>query len=655
MFLSRSLGSFEPYLAMRAWVSARWLWAGVALAGLAGLVVLIHLALRRERDRKDLHGRLREADTGLDRMAEAMCLERQEAEARLQELAKDLEVQVAARTAALQESEARVQGFLRHAPAAIAIKGLDGRLLLVNRRAETLIGTCLAATPGKAIEDLFPPDVVARVRAQDEQVLRDRQELQVEEQVAMADGSLRDYLIQKFPLVDPAGCCWGLGVIATNITERKRCLRAQVQRQKLESLSLFAGGLAHDFNNLLGAMVGNVDLARLELGPSGHFEALDQLIGRAAGLVEQILAYAGLGQAEVRTLDLNQVVEDAARLLRASLPRNVMLRLEPWGEPLPLEGDPVQLQQVVLNLVLNAAEAMANEDPGGSITLGTRSGSFDQAALDSGFQGQGLEPGFYRILEVTDPGPGIQAQALERIFDPFFSTKNSGRGLGLAAVQGILKAHHGGCQVASVPGTGCAFTILLPAMPSRDPEQPAPEALARTFQGTGTVLVVDDEDALRNVAVAALRRMGFTTLEARDGVEAVRAYEENWDRIRLILLDLTMPRMGGGGGLPGTPQGRGHHPHPSHQRFRVRGGPATVPGHGPGGVPPEALLASGTLGCGAGRPGQPGGRGGVAGPSAKGDGGLDPRIRDRPAAARWPAQGHRQVLQPARGRHRGAG
>jgi hemerythrin-like metal-binding protein len=465
---------------------------------------------------------------------------------RRQALAGDLEVQMATRTAELQESDARLQGFLHHAGVAIGFKGLDGRLLLANREAEEMISLWTGA--GRDPADRATLD---RVRQQDERILASREAFQFEDTLALPDGGSRDFLIQKFPLLDATGHCWGIGFIGTDITERKLAEQAHLQHQKLESIGLLAGGIAHDFNNLLGAISGNLELANLELGGFGpaksQLRTVEELVARATGLVAQILAYSGRGQPRVETLDLNGQVEGMIRLLRASLARNAALQWQP-GFGLPaVKGDPAQIQQVLMNLVLNASDAVAPR--GGTITIRTGLETLSQALLDRHFPGQMLAPGKHLTLEVSDDGAGMAPEVLERIFDPFFTTKFTGRGLGLSAVQGILRAHGGGIQVESSEGEGTRFKLVLPALATPEPEAGARAELAAArfdaYQSHGTVLVVDDEDALRAVAAAALGRCGFDVLEARDGLEALRCYAANRDRIRLVLMDLTMPNMDG--------------------------------------------------------------------------------------------------------------
>ena len=463
--------------------------------------------------------------------------EHREAEARLKSLARDLETQMATRTAELQESEARLQGFIRHASAAFAFKGLDGRLLLANRRAEALAGLSEAVTP----------EAATQARKDDERVIASREELQTEETVTFSDGCERTLLIQKFPLLDGVGRCWGVGVIGTDITERKLAEQAHLQHQKLESIGLLAGGIAHDFNNLLGAMSGHMELARLETAPDAavlaHLSTLEELIARAASLVAQILAYAGKGKFQVQTLDLNAEVEGMLRLLGATLSRNATIRWVPAPGLPGLEGDMAQIQQVIMNLVLNASDAVAGQ--GGTITLRTHLEHLTREVIDRHYPGQPLKPGPHLVLEVADDGPGMSPQVKERIFDPFYTTKFTGRGLGLSAVQGILRSHGGGVRVLTEAGRGTTFRLLFPALISAKPAPFLEPVGLGAYHGTGTVLLVEDEDALRAVAKALLIRLGFEVLEGRDGLEALQAFHAHRAQIRLILMDLTMPRMDG--------------------------------------------------------------------------------------------------------------
>ena len=322
----------------------------------------------------------------------------------------------------------------------------------------------------------------------------------------------------------------------------------ELQLQERAFLSLLAGGISHDFNNLLGAMIGHVELARMELEEDApvlaRLQAIEDLITRASGLVEQMLAYAGKGRYREQILDLNSQGEAVTRILRSSLAGKVSLDWEPAPDLPPMAGRLAQIQQLIVNLVLNAEEALPPE--GGLVTVRTACRLLDLAALQRDFPGQAMEPGPHLILEVADQGRGMTPEVQARIFEPFYSTKPGGRGLGLSAVQGIVRSHGGGLQVSTGPGRGTTFRIAFPVAAGRE-EAPAAgvEGQLQAFQGQGTILVVDDEDALRSVAVEALARMGFATVEARDGLEALEAFQAKREHIRLVLMNLTMPRMDG--------------------------------------------------------------------------------------------------------------
>jgi hemerythrin-like metal-binding protein/PAS domain S-box-containing protein len=479
--------------------------------------------------------------------------EARRAEERLQALAVELETKVRTQTAELRQSEARLRGFIQHAPVAIAFKGRDGRFLLINPIFEAFVGKPEAEILGRTLPELLPRESCRSCLEKERQVLERMEEVQSEEQFSWGGGPPRTCLAQRFPLVDGAGQCWGVGVIISDITMLKQAEQTHLQAQKLESLGILAGGLAHDFNNLLGAMAGNVELAQLvpaspEVMP--FLDTLEGLIIRASGLVQQILAYAGRGRTEARALDLNRQAEETVRLLRSSLSRKAALQFVPDPALPPIQADPSGLQQAIMCLVFNAAEAVEGEEEGGIITVRTAQRDLDLAVVDR-FTGQALQPGRYVVLEVADSGPGLAPEVLERIFDPFFTTKFAGRGLGLSAVLGTVRAQRGGIQVTSEPGRGSCFRLLFPAATRLAPEGPAAEPeleqeqAAADYRGAGTVLVVDDEESLRTAAARALQRIGFTTLEAGDGLEALRVFEANRTQIRLIVLDLTMPRMDG--------------------------------------------------------------------------------------------------------------
>jgi PAS domain S-box-containing protein len=348
--------------------------------------------------------------------------------------------------------------------------------------------------------------------------------------------------------------CWRLYGAAQDITERRRDAEERQRfeeqmrhAQKLESLGVLAGGIAHDFNNLLMAILGNADLALLTLPPASptrqHLQEIERASRRAADLCRQMLAYSGKGRFIVERHDLSELVREMAHMLEVSVSKRATVEHR-FASGLPaVEADATQVRQIVMNLMTNASEALG--DRRGTITITTGTRNFHQAFLRESLLGGDLIEGEYVYLEVADTGCGMDAATRERIFDPFFTTKFAGRGLGLAAVLGIVRGHGGAIRVQSAPGQGSTFTLLFPAVLGivRAPTRRA--GAGADWQGAGTVLLVDDEEAVRTVGTWMLERSGFQVLTAADGNEALGVYRQHADAIVCVLLDLTMPGLSG--------------------------------------------------------------------------------------------------------------
>ena len=329
--------------------------------------------------------------------------------------------------------------------------------------------------------------------------------------------------------------------------ERRKIEEKMQEAQRLESLGVLAGGIAHDFNNLLGAMLVNAELAGSSLPPGqpAH-ENLSEIVlagKRAAELCQQMLAYAGKGKYQETRFDLNHLIKDTVTLLRAVIQKKADLRLCLDGALPPTLGDSSQIRQVIMNLVINASDALG-ENPG-SITVETRGETVDRATLNSAVVGSELPEGNYLLLEVRDTGCGMTEETRSHIFDPFFTTKFTGRGLGLAAVLGIVRSHRGALLLDSTPEMGTTFRVLLP-IAAGSVEEPAPlDEVSEQWKGHGSILVVDDEAPIRTAAARVLEHFGFTTHLARDGQEALEILERSHAEIRLVMTDLTMPRLSG--------------------------------------------------------------------------------------------------------------
>ena len=326
-------------------------------------------------------------------------------------------------------------------------------------------------------------------------------------------------------------------------------LQAQVLHgQKLESLGVLAGGIAHDFNNLLSSILGNVDLARLYLpeGAGAHqfLEEIERAAQRSADLSNQMLAYSGKAKLVRGRFDLNALIDEMAGLLRTSISKKVTLHVDLSPQLPHLEGDATQIRQIVMNLITNASDACGSH--AGSIYISTEPRQLDRGYLQSAILGERLSPGDYLVLEVRDTGCGMDPETRNRLFDPFFTTKKDGRGLGLAALLGILRGHKGAVRVESEPGKGSRFEILLPVPGSIDPARAATGRSPQTsWRGEGTILLVDDERTIRIVTRRLLENLGFRVLLAENGREAIEVFRQHAEGLRAVVLDLMMPEVDG--------------------------------------------------------------------------------------------------------------
>ncbi len=333
-----------------------------------------------------------------------------------------------------------------------------------------------------------------------------------------------------------------------DITDRKRFDQQLRQSAKLESLGLLAGGVAHDFNNLLTGIMGNAALV-LDATPadSPDREALRDIVKssqRAADLTRQMLAYSGRGRFIVRLTDFSELVRDISTLVRSSIPKSVDVELHLAADLPCIEADATQIQQLVMNLVINGAEAIG-EGRRGLVRVSTAEELLDAETIKRQFPGADISPGRYVSLDVTDSGSGMDGATQAKIFDPFFTTKFTGRGLGLAAALGIVKGHRGAIRVYSAPGRGTTFKVVFPASVFEEKVAAPPAVSLEELHGSGLVLVVDDEEMVRSLAAAALRRYGYQALTAPNGEAALKIVRERGADLALVILDLMMPLMGG--------------------------------------------------------------------------------------------------------------
>ena len=404
------------------------------------------------------------------------------------------------------------------------------------------------------LEYIHPSDR-ENVRAKIEHCLVTHEPFQMEERVVRADNEMRilatkgELILHKETKrpVRLVGVCQDI-TDRVRAEEKRRELEQQIQHtQKLESLGVLAGGIAHDFNNILTGILGNAGLALMELSARSaiytNVENVEKASRRAAELCRQLLAYSGKGDFVIGPLNLNNVVKELTQLFDVSIARKAALNYELYEKLPPIKGDVAQIHQVVMNLITNAADAI--EGTHGTITIRTGLMKCDAEYLSDTYLDDNLPGGEYVFVEVADTGIGMDRKTLQKIFDPFFSTKFTGRGLGLAALLGIVRSHKGAINVSSELGKGTIFRVLFPKSDSLESHQTKVDNKYLSWKGSGTILVVDDEEIVREIGKKSLEAAGFNVLTAIDGLEAVEIYREQGENILLVLLDMTMPYMNG--------------------------------------------------------------------------------------------------------------
>jgi PAS domain S-box-containing protein len=442
---------------------------------------------------------------------------------------------------ALRESEERFRNIADTAPVIIWVCGSDGMVTFVNREALHFAGQAMEQVLGTGWAEIVDPDDRDRLNSIITSAIGDRRGFQVEVRARRADGQLRWILNTAAPRFAGGSYAGHIG-IGIDITDLKRNQERMHQAQKLESLGVLASGIAHDFNNLLGSILADSEVALSEL-PDGsparaELERIGMVAIRASEIVGQLMVYAG-EETKFEAIDISRLVEEMLGLLGVSVSKHCVLKTSLPIDLPAVRGNPAQVRQVVMNLITNASEAIGERD--GVITI--LAAREDKGPSFGASNGGKLPAGDYVSLEVSDTGCGMTDEIQARIFDPFFTTKFAGRGLGLAAVQGIVRAHGGSLDVDSVAGQGTTFRILLPCAgePASPTVGPAISATVEDPTPPGAVLLVEDEEMLRLAVSKLLRKRGFSIMEAGDGtaaLELIRAYR---DTISVVLLDVTLP------------------------------------------------------------------------------------------------------------------
>ncbi len=449
--------------------------------------------------------------------------------------------------AALAESEARYRALVEDATYGIARVAASGQIEAANPALARLLGyDAPAELQGLNLWREAGADPAEGEAALAGVVGAGRFD-GIEQTWKRRDGHLVRVRISGRRVPDPGGGPGSLHLVVEDVTQQ-RALEDQLrQAQKMEAVGRLTGGIAHDLNNLLTAILGNAELLATEMPPDQpqlrrDLDDLRQAAWRAAEMIRKLLAFARRETLSLRPVEARRVVSEAIAILRHLLPANIEVRLENEAGDQGIQADPVAVQQILLNLATNARDAMPR---GGSLT-------FRVAATQVEAQGTSdrpppwLAPGRYVTIAVQDTGTGMDAETQARVFEPFFTTKPQGQGtgLGLAMVYGLMKQHRGFVRVESAPGKGATFTLYFPAALENQPERSEPAAPG-PISRQGTVLVVEDEEAVRRTACRTLERAGFRALPASDGIEALELLRTKGQEIDLVLSDVVMPRMGG--------------------------------------------------------------------------------------------------------------
>ncbi len=464
---------------------------------------------------------------------------------------------------ALQEGKDLLAEIIELSPISMAIVSMDGTIEQINRRAIETFGYSPDDIPNMERwwaqaypDESYRAEVFAQWMGLVGKAIAEKSEIERSEyRVTCKDGTVKTTLIFGIPVSDK------VFVMFDDITERKRAEEERLQleqqflqAQKLESLGIMAGGIAHDFNNLLQSILGNMELAARTLPQNSDphkyiTRALNS--GQAAvHLTSLMLAYVGKGFLAKKDLDLNELVRVNADMLKTTVGSAISLELSLSQESPKILADEAQIQQVIMNLLTNAAESIEKQPSIIRLTTGIQ--NCDQACLAASLLDKKPEPGRYVFLEISDTGCGMSAETMKRLFDPFFTTKFTGRGLGMSAVMGIMKSHDGALFVQSAPGKGTTFRTLFPAseatlpnMLQQDRTPPAENSTAAEKALSGVALVVDDEKNVLRTCKKMVELCGFSVITARDGIEAVSQFREHAEEIDVVLLDLTMPNMDG--------------------------------------------------------------------------------------------------------------
>ena len=445
---------------------------------------------------------------------------------------------------ALRISNTLYTSLVESLPQSIFRKDADGRFIFANRCFTSGLGRPLAEVLGKRDEDFFPPELAAKYRTDDLRVMATGQPFEAQEQHCDALGRTRHVQVNKSALLNDAGQVIGVQGVFLDITEKKELEAQFLRSQRMESVGALAGGIAHDLNNALAPILMAGEFLKLTVKDKAAGPLLDiiqESAQRGAGMVKQILTFARGTEGQHGLVQPRHLIEDMVEIARHTFPKGIEIRTDIAADIGTLRGNPTQLHQILLNLCVNARDAMSE---GGTLTLAASNVRVD---ADSGLLPAGNAPGPHLLLAVTDTGAGMPPEVRARLFEAFFTTKPPGKGtgLGLSTVHNLVKEHGGFLTVDSTVGRGTTFKIYLPAETAPGAAEAAPAPPSLPLGNGDLVLVVDDEASVLRIAEQTLLAFGYRVVLANDGTQAIGVAAQNRDTLKLLLTDMAMPFMDG--------------------------------------------------------------------------------------------------------------